>query len=387
MISMLLFLGLMLLFTLLLGKVIEKIRVPWIFAALLLGSLLAIYNPFETVTSSETFDLLAHIGMYLLLFMIGFKLDLKKLDKNKKFIIKSTFFIILFEAFFGTLLIHYVFNYNWIISFIVSLSFATVGEAILIPILDEFNITNTKLGQSIIGIGALDDIIEIIALLLTMFLVGSMLSYNISYSIGFLIPLFVLLIITFLIIKFNTYIRKIIPLDNKKLFLIMVFILFLFVAIGSYSNAAPIAALLSGIAVKAFTPRKVLEIVENNFYALAYGFFVPIFFLWVGMDINMNYLANYIILVLLVVLVSNSAKILSSYIVGRKELGFRKSILLGIGLSIRFSTSITIIKILFENGLIQSGLYSVIIASSIIFKFIIPVLFSNLLVKWNISKK
>ncbi|MCD6476686.1 MAG: cation:proton antiporter, partial [Candidatus Aenigmarchaeota archaeon] len=159
MISMLLFLGLMLLFTLLLGKVIEKIRVPWIFAALLLGSLLAIYNPFETVTSSETFDLLAHIGMYLLLFMIGFKLDLKKLDKNKKFIIKSTFFIILFEAFFGTLLIHYVFNYNWIISFIVSLSFATVGEAILIPILDEFNITNTKLGQSIIGIGALDDII------------------------------------------------------------------------------------------------------------------------------------------------------------------------------------------------------------------------------------
>jgi Kef-type K+ transport system membrane component KefB len=88
-----------------------------------------------------------------------------------------------------------------------------------------------------------------------------------------------------------------------------------------------------------------------------------------------------------VVLVSNSAKIISSYIFGRKELGTKQSILLGIGLSVRFSTSIVIIKILFDSGLIDVALYSVLIASSIVFKFIIPVMFSNLLVKWGVSKK
>jgi len=84
--------------------------------------------------------------------------------------------------------------------------------------------------------------------------------------------------------------------------------------------------------------------------------------------------------------VSKGAKILGTLIIGKKEFGIKKTILLGIGLSVRFSTSIIIIKILFENGLINIGLYSVIVASSIVFKFIVPVLFSNLLVRWKIAK-
>ncbi len=64
--------------------------------------------------------------------------------------------------------------------------------------------------------------------------------------------------------------------------------------------------------------------------------------------------------------------------------GMMDTILLGIGLSVRFSTSIVIVKILFENELIRSDLYSIIIASSIVFKFIVPVLFANLLVKWKV---
>ena len=111
--------------------------------------------------------------MYFLLFIIGFEIDLKKLKKSGKFIFKATFFIIFLEAIFGTLLIHFLFGYSWFISFLVALSFATVGEAILIPILDEFKIVNTKLGHSIIGIGTFDDIIEILLLILIVIVVGS----------------------------------------------------------------------------------------------------------------------------------------------------------------------------------------------------------------------
>ena len=53
------------------------------------------------------------------------------------------------------------------------MSFATVGEALLFPILDEFKVINTKLGQSIIGIGTLDDVIEVFVLILLIFLLGS----------------------------------------------------------------------------------------------------------------------------------------------------------------------------------------------------------------------
>ena len=92
------------------------------------------------------------------------------------------------------------------------------------------------------------------------------------------------------------------------------------------------------------------------------------------------------VFVFLVVLVSAGAKILGSLLIGRKELGVKQSFFLGIGLSAKFSTSLIIIKILFENKLIDVGLYSIIVASSVIF-IIIPVLFSNLLGRWKLASK
>ena len=92
------------------------------------------------------------------------------------------------------MLVHFVFGYNWIISIIVALSFATVGEAILIPILDEFKIINTKLGQSIIGIGVLDDLIEVAVLIFAIVLIGSKSSIVNSYLI--LLSLIVLISLT-----------------------------------------------------------------------------------------------------------------------------------------------------------------------------------------------
>jgi Kef-type K+ transport system membrane component KefB len=384
-IGMFLFLGIVFLLTFLVGRLIERIRVPWIFAALLLGSFLAIYNPFHSVTSSQTFNFLAQLGMYFLLFIIGFEINLNKLKRAGRFIIKATFFIIFLEGFFGGLLVHFVFGYDWLISFIVALSFATVGEAILIPILDEFRIVNTKLGQSIIGIGTLDDLIELFLLIGVVFVVGYGIYTQFNTSLV-IISLFVLFALTFGLTKLKEENKKFGFLSIEHLFLFTLFILFLFLGIGEYAHATPIAALLSGIALKTFVPKKRLKKIENQVRAICYGFFAPIFFLWVGATMDMNYVLTYFPLVLLVVAVSKGAKILGSYVVGRKELGFRRSILLGIGLSVRFSTSIIIIKILFENNIIGPDLYSVIVASSIAFKFIVPVLFSNLLVRWNIGK-
>jgi len=386
MINLFLFLAVVFLFTFIIGYLIEKIRVPWIFAALLLGSLLAIYNPFSKITSSTEFNFLAQLGMYFLLFIIGFELNLGKLKKHKKFIFKATFFIIFFEAFFGTLFIHFIFSYNLLISFIVALSFATVGEAILIPILDEFNIVNTKLGQSIIGIGTLDDIIEIITLIAVIFLIGTNVSTNHLNIIFVLISLFVLFALTMGLTKFKKQGKKFAFLHIEYLFIFILFIFFLFLGVGEYAHATSIAALLAGISLKTFLPKKRLKTIENEVKTMCYGFFAPIFFVWVGSTMDINYLISFPLLILLVVLISNATKILGSFLVGKKELGVKKSFLLGIGLSVRFSTSIIVVKLLFENNIIGVGLYSIIIASSIVFKFIIPILFSNLLIKWGFAK-
>jgi len=386
MINLFIFLSISFLLIFIIGRLIEKIRVPWIFAALILGSFLAIYNPFVSITTSPEFIFLAQLGMYFLLFVIGFELDLNKLKKQGKFILKATFFIIFFEAFFGTLMVHFIFGYDWIISFVVALSFSTVGEAVLIPILDEFNIVNTKIGQSIIGIGSLDDIIEISALIMVIFLIGSNASVphlNISLI---LISLFMLFVLSFGLTKLKNEKKEFSFLNINNLFIFILFILFLFLGVGEYAHATAIAALLSGIALKTFIPEKRLETIESEIRTMCYGFFAPLFFLWIGSTMDVNYLVSYPLLILLVIVISSSAKILGTWVIGRKELKTKKSILLGIGLSVRFSTSIIIIKILFDSNLIGADLYSVLLASTIIFTFVVPVVFSNLIVRWRVEK-
>lgn len=383
MLNIFLFLSLIFLLTFLLGRLIEKIRIPWIFAALLLGAFLAFNNPFSDITSGETFDFLAQLGMYFLLFMIGLELDLNKLKESGNFIIKSTFFIILLEGLVGTLLIHFVFGYEWFVSFVVSLSFATVGEAILIPILDEFKIINTKLGQSILGIGTLDDIIELIALIMVVFLMkNSTTHFDIVSVLGALAILFAL---SFGLNVFKKRGQKFNHLPIDVLFLFSLFIFFLFLGIGEFAHSMPVAALLAGLAIKTFVPEERLQLIESEIKTMCYGFFAPIFFLQIGLEMDVHYLIQYPLYILLVVVVSNLAKLLGSYIMGHKHLGHKQSILLGIGLSVRFSTSIIIIKILYEGGVIQADLFSIIVASSIVFKFIIPVLFSTLIRKWKVA--
>lgn len=359
-------------------------RIPWIFAALILGLLLAWSNPFSTFTSSETFHFLGNIGMYFMLFLIGFEINFEELLEKGKFIISSAFFIILLEALFGSLVIHFIFGYNWLFSVLVSFSFATVGEAILAPILDEFDLINTDLGQMIVGIGTLDDIIEVAVVIAVPVLLGARAGshFNIWLSVMALIGLFGL---AFGLIRLKRVSGKLEALDVEALFLLVVAVFSFFLAVGKYAEATALGALLAGVGLKSIVPNKYLSSIESDVKSVAYGVFGPLFFLLVGVKAKISYLLAAPLLILLVVGVTASAKLLSSVIAGsRKKLGIKKSLIMGVGLSVRFSTSIVIIKLLFEAGVMGVDLYTVLVASTVIYTLLIPSLLGWLVPKWNI---
>lgn len=383
MINTFLFIGFIFLFTFLIGRLIEKIKIPWIFSSLLLGFFLAIFNPFVDITSSSTFKFLAELGIYFLLFIIGFEINLKEIKRNSRFIFKLLLAVILLETLTCGLIVRLIFGYDWFISFLVALSFATVGEAILVPILDEFKLMKTQFGQYIVGVGTIDDIIEVIALLFAILLIGSNIQTNFNTNLVIL-SIFILFILTFGFTKFKKEGRKFSFLSIETLFLFVLFIFFLFLGIGEYANAAPLSALMAGVSLKTFIQEKRLKLIENELRAICYGFFAPLFFLWVGMSMDINYLITFPVLVIILVAVSSGSKLLSSYCLGKNKLGKKQSILLGIGLSVRFSTSIIIVKILLDNGLIGTSLYSVIVASSMILTFTIPFLFSCLIKRYGL---
>ena len=116
---------------------------------------------------------------------------------------------------------------------------------------------------------------------------------------------------------------------------------------------------------------------------MAYGLFAPIFFIWIGNDLNIQYLRDSFFPFAAIVIVSALAKIIGSMAATRRQLGMRQSFLLGIGLSVRFSVSIVIIKIFYDYGLISQELYSLIVASSVVFTLFIPFIFSYYLYRWK----
>jgi Ca2+-transporting ATPase len=170
----------------------------------------------------------------------------------------------------------------------------------------------------------------------------------------------------------------------EAIFLLILAIFFLFIGLGEFAEAMAIGALLAGITGRNFLPEKRLEAIDPQIKSITYGFFGPIFFFWVGVDTNVNFLFSASLLVFLVIGVTYSAKILATYLTGKKELGVKPSILMGVGLCVRFSTSLVIIKFLFERTLIRIELYSILIASTIA-SFIVPFLISYLINKWKIT--
>lgn len=385
--ELILFLACILILTYIIGNLLEKIRIPWIFSPLLIGLGLSIYNPFTNITSSPTFNFLAQLGMYLLLFLIGFQLNLKKMFSSKAFILKVTTAIILTEAIVVSILLHFMFDLSWIISLLISLSFATIGEAILLPILDEFKLLRTKLGQTILSIGVVDDIFEILTIILAMILLGYS-SASQATPITSILIMALLFLLTFLIVKYKDKITILLKTEEKGIslmFLLLMFIFALFVGIGDLAEAGAIGALFAGIVLRKLTPSKHLNKLHSQIKTLTYGFFAVIFFLWVGLDVNISDLIKYPIYILIITLAAYAAKATVSFFLTKKELGPKKAFLLGISLCVRLSTSIVIIKLLFDNGLIPETVYSILIGTQLIFKFIIPILLSKLITKWEIS--
>lgn len=385
--NLFLFVALVLIFTIVVWKFMEKIRVPWVFSALFLWLILSIYNPFVHITSWNVFKFMADMWMYFLLFIIWLELNIKDISKQWKFVPKLSLLLFLAESIIGTIFIYYVFDMSIWISILVASSFATVWEAILIPILDEFKIIRTEFWQTILWTWTIDDIIELITIIYASVVLwqsiwGGMFSI---WTILLIIAGLFLVPILLQIFKSKIHLWKF--KDVSVLFLFWLVVLFIFIWVWSFVEAAALWAILAGIAFKNLIPEENNEKFLSIIRTIAYGLLVPLFFLYVGSQINLNYLVSEPWLILAVLLITSVTKIFVSYLLAKSRLWTKKSILLGIWLSAKFSTSVVVLTMLFDKWIISWDIYSVLIWAMIISQFIIPVSFSVLLKKWWVKFK
>jgi len=376
------------------GFLLQKyLKMPWMFAALFFGIILSVFGLFTPSIESESFQLLATLGMLVLLFIIGFNLDLKEMKTLRRYIFAGTVFIISLEGFFASLLLYFGFpaevSNSFLIALITAMSFATVGEAILLPILAEFKVLNTKFGQLTLGIGTFDDVIEVLMLAavaaLPSFLPKAQ-AQSLPNPFLILLALGGMFLLTLAMIKLAGRLKNSLRRNSDTPYvpsLLILIIFFSFTALGGFvfEGLAAVGAILGGIVTRELFPKELLNENEKKIDFLGYMFLSPLFFLSIGAKVSLASLILSPLLIVLIWLVAKASKLLGSFLLFHKLLGTKYSLLMGLGLSVRFSTSLIVQYILFSSGYISITLFSALIATAILMKPVIIGIYS-----WGLSK-
>jgi Kef-type K+ transport system membrane component KefB len=366
-------------FSLGLGYLLEKyLRMPWMFSALFLGIILSSFGLFQVTIQDETFTVLSTMGMLFLLFMIGFNLEIGQMRRFGKQILKGAILIVTLEATIVGALLFFLFpvqvSNSPLVAIVVALSFATVGEAVLLPILAKFSLLKTRFGQLTLGIGTLDDILEVLTLIMIPFLPIFLPALHIQ---GFPDPTFVVLdligifILTLVLVKIASKVKH--ALSNNVNFgfirpLLIMLIFFCFVVVGSFvfESLAAISAIFGGIVARSLLPTENFQSDEKVVNFLGYIVLSPMFFLSVGASMSFASVFLYPLLIAVILVATIGAKLSGAFLLFRKMLGKRHSLLLGLGLSVRFSTGLIVQYVLLISGLITLDLYSALIASAVV---------------------
>ncbi len=143
----LLILSLLFFLTYILAGLLERVRVVGILAALFVA--IAVNSTFigdflKTGTGGEVFEVLANLGVLFLLFFIGLQIDIKEMRRQSGEIVLASFLNTLIPFLMGMSVMLYL-GYGWLLAFVIGITRMPTAEAVIVPILEEFDLIRTKI--------------------------------------------------------------------------------------------------------------------------------------------------------------------------------------------------------------------------------------------------
>jgi Ca2+-transporting ATPase len=397
--QLLLLLAALFLLTYALGSVLSRFRIPVILAAMLVA-MAAHYTPVGAIvthgSAGHAFGFLAQLGVMFLLFYIGLQIDLKEMRDLSKDIVWATFLNTSIPFILGVIVILSM-GYGWVIALVIGISRMPTAEAVIVPILDEFKLLRTRIGMFIVGAGVLDDIIEVVLVAIVSIWIGEKSSTALGAEREIVHVL--LGIIIFVLVAYFCYhwllpmLSKWLPRHTRNLMLLAVLVMMSFSGFSEIAGLGMVVgAIVAGILLRPVVNQsgRVGKSFESAIHATSYGFLGPIFFFWVGLSLDLGGMLKEPLLVILIFLAAFLGKLIGIFImVPMRKLNSKEAIAIGIGLNARLTTEIIVDKLLFDAKIIDIHLFTALVASSSLSTFIVPILFTTILGKWDktLSKK
>lgn len=371
------------------GYLSTRIGQPSVFGELLVGIILgpSLLNLTHLgfVTDEyipEVITQLGEIGVLLLMFLAGLELHLRDLAKNTKVAAFAGVLGVIIPVGLGVMfgeLIGLDFNH----SLFMGLTLGATSVSISAQVLIELKMIRSRVGLGLLGAAIFDDVLVILLLSSFVALLSS------GGSAGSILFVFVKMLIFFaLSVAFGLWglpalVRFVnrLSISQGVTTLAIVILLVYGIAAELVGGMAAITGAFLGGLMFARTPEK--SLIETNLHSISYAFFVPIFFISIGLSVNLriiNLNSLWIILAISAIAVigkvigSGSGALLSKF-------SFRQSLQIGIGMISRGEVGLIIAKIGLDSGYLSNDLFSSIIAMILITTVITPPLlrasFSN----------
>lgn len=321
------------------------------------------------VHDTEIVTIFSEIGVLLLMFLAGLETDLKELNRNKKAAI-----FVAFGGIIAPIVFCYIgaqfYDMSIEESIFIGLLLSATSVSISVQTLRELGWLNSKEGSTLLGAAVLDDIIVVILIAIAMsFFAGS--DTNIAVLIGKKILFFIILILAskWLVPKFiQLFSRFKVTEAILSAGLIICFSFAYFAE--SLGIAGIIGTFFAGIAI-AQTNFK--EEIEHKVEPIAYGIFVPFFFVSIGLAVSFDGIGHQIGFIVLFSILAVVSKFVGAGL-GAKLSGFniKSSMGIGAGMISRGEVALILAAMGLESGLLPTEYYTSMIIVVIVTTIVTP---------------
>lgn len=369
-----------------LGEVAQRMKQPALvgelFAGVIIGpSLLGL------VHVDASLKVITDLGVFFLMFLTGLEMHPNEIKKaGKKALVLST--IAFFVPFLAGAGVSYLLGLDLIISLFIGLTLAITAVPVSAVVLMEFNLLKSKLGSTVMTAGVINDILSLVVLAIILQMAenpGQEIDYgNIGFSIV-KIAAFVggIFLLDFILGKTKHFLpRAMTPWFEKLKTREAAFGILLVSAIGLSLIAEQvglhfvIGTFFAGLIIyRELIGKENFERVSGIFSAITFGFLAPIFFAFIGVELNIYSIADHLPLFAILLGVAIGGKVGGGFI-GAKLAGFSKSESKTIGylMNNRGMVELVIATIGLEAGLIDVGMFSVIVAVGFITTIMSPIM-------------
>ncbi|HDJ5618338.1 TPA: monovalent cation:proton antiporter family protein [Staphylococcus aureus] len=362
---------------------------PVVVAEILMG--IVIGNSFLNIVERDSIlNILSTLGFIFLMFLSGLEIDFKAFKKDKRArqgqnndessipghlnLALTVFAFIMIIS----ILLAYVFKWLGLVDdvLLMVIIISTISLGVVVPTLKEMNIMRTTIGQFILLVAVLADLVTMI--LLTVYGAINGQGGSTIWLIGILVVFTAISYILGVQFKRMSFLQKLMDgttqIGIRAVFALIILLVALAEGVGAENI---LGAFLAGVVVSLLNPDE--EMVEK-LDSFGYGFFIPIFFIMVGVDLNIPSLIKepklLIIIPILIVAFIVSKLIPVMFI--RRWFDMKTTIASAFLLTSTLSLVIAAAKISERLNAISAQTSGILILSAVITCVFVPIIFKKL---------